>query len=158
MRPMYRPEPALPAHARKTYHIARPLRVNPDGTLAAGSHWRNATCQEADCEAWRKGWRTVVDVERKLGRQQAGYIRMHSGRAFTVSQAGTLVTFTFPAGQRCFAQHRVPVGREPVFGVVDGDFRGNPRGTAPVAFRDHRDFLDDFGEHQQRLADRQQRG
>lgn len=148
MRPIYRLPPKLPPQAMKTYQIARPLPT----------HWRVATCAEVDCGAWQHGWKTVLDVAKKIGQTRANYIRLHSGRAFTVEQVGTLVTFTFSAGQRCFTQHLVPVGREPLFAVREGDWRGNPRGTEPVRFTSARQFVDDFGEHQERLADRLKKG
>lgn len=164
MRPVNRITPKLPPQAMKTYHIARPVLLQPDGTLGAGSHWRDADCKEADCGAYLRGWQTTIDVSRRArgglpsGAQQANYIRLHSGRAFTVSQAGDLVTFTFPPGQRCFGRHRIPVGREPLFAVTGGDFRGNPRQIRPVRFRGHRQFIDDFGEHQSKLKERFDRG
>lgn len=154
MRPLNRVQPRMPPQAYKSYHIARPL----------ASHFRRATCQEANCSAYLRGWHTVIDISRRArgslpsGAAQANYIRLHSGRRYSVTQNGDLVTFTFAAGQQCFAEHRVPVGREPLFVVSDGDWRGNPRGTKPIRFRDYRAFLDDFGEHQLRLADRQKKG
>jgi hypothetical protein len=147
-RPVFRPEPLRQPGAYKTYQIARPLPT----------HFRRASCAEADCSARARGWRTVVDVATQLGARQANYIRLKSGRAFIAAQAGTLVTFTFPPGQECFRQHRLPVGREPLFALAGGDWRGNPNGTRLVVFRGHRQFLDDFGEHQQRLTDRIKRG
>jgi hypothetical protein len=148
MRPVHRIEPLHPPTAYKTYGVARPLP----------SHFRPATCREVDCGAWLRGWQTIVDVSTDLGARQANYIRMHSGRSYTCTEAGTLVTFTFPAGQRCFGAHRLPLERPPLFTLVDGDWRGNPTGRAPVVFGDARGFVDDFGEHQQRLADRVKRG
>jgi hypothetical protein len=154
MRPVHRLTPRLPSQAMKTYHIARP----------APTHFRKADCREVECAAWRNGWTTVIDVARAAraglpsGGDQANYIRLHSGRHYTHTQTGTLVTFRFPPGQQCFTAHQVPVGREPVFAVTGGDWRGNPRGTAPVRFRSPRQFVDDFAEHQSRLADRMKRG
>ena len=76
--------PNLPAFQYKTYGLSAPVET----------HFRDATCQETECEAYQKGWVSVIDVATELGRSQANYIRLHSGRAFTVSEAGTLVTFT----------------------------------------------------------------
>lgn len=131
----------------KTYAIAMPIKT----------HYRDATCAEVECEANLQGWVTTVDVATELGRKQANYIRMASGRAFTPSEAGTLVRFEFPAGQKCFAQHRIALDRPQVFSVRDGDWRGNPRGTAPVQRRPE-DWVDDFANHQQKLADKMQEG
>lgn len=162
--PATRFPPRMPPQAYKTYHVARPMLVERDGTARPGSHWRAATCQEVDCAAYRRGWKTVIDVSRRArgglpsGMAQANFIRLHAGRHFTAVQDGDLVTFTFPPGQKCFTQHRIPVGREPIFAVTGGDWRGNPTGMRPVRFANHRRFVDDFGEHQQRLADRYKKG
>lgn len=167
MRPLFRIPPVLPAAAMKTYHVARPI-----------TWWVFASCGQVDCDHYRRGWTTIVDED------QAGVIR-RSGRSFTETRdrAG-LVTFAFPPGQRCwhappaelvgqaiFAvvsrlpepeiadrwHKRVPQ-REPLFGLTGGDWRGNPRGTPPVRFKTHRQFIDDFAEHQLRIADRIKRG
>src|SRR6476620_8795741 len=95
----FRLPPAMGPEAYKTYEIRSPL----------ATHYRDATCAEVDCEASAYGWRTTVDVGTELGRKQANYIRLLSARSFTVVENGTLVSFTFPAGQACFVEHKVPV-------------------------------------------------
>jgi len=130
----------LPPQAIKTYQILQPVET----------HMRVATCLEVDCDAFRNGWSTAVDVATDLGRQQAQYIRLHSGRAFTAVVRETLVTFTFPAGQRCFSKHHVPIERPALYVVRDGDWRGNPRRTEPRQVKAD-DWVDDFAEHQDRL-------
>jgi hypothetical protein len=94
-------------------------------------------------------------VSTKLGREQANYIRLHSGRHFSTNQPGPdmLITFVFPAGQMCFSEHKVPLDREPFFRKLAGDWRKYDSGQVLRA----RDWLDDFGEHQQRLADQRQK-
>jgi hypothetical protein len=139
-RPLFRAPPGLPAHAMKTYQIASPVQT----------HTRPAVCAEVECQAYRVGWSTAVDVATELGRKQAQYIRMHSGRAFEVVIVGTVVTFTFPAGQRCFTQHRVPLERPALYVIRDGDWRGNPRQTEPVRVGPDA-WVDDFANHQDRL-------
>jgi hypothetical protein len=59
--------------------------------------------------------------------RQANYIGNHSGRAFKARLENMMVVFTFPAGQQCFTEHRVPLEREPLYVVRGGDHRGNPR-------------------------------
>lgn len=147
-RQVYRLEPALPAHAMKTYHIARPVPT----------HFKMVGCKEAGCRAYQRGWQTTVDTSTTIGQKRANYIRLRSGRSFSFTQTGTLVVFTFSPGQKCFAEHQVPVGREPIFAVKEGDWRGNPRGSTPTIFKGSRQFIDDFGEHQTKLADRLKRG
>lgn len=147
-RELFRPEPKLPAAAYKTYQAIKPRKT----------HFRPATCAEVDCPNRARGWRTVVDVTTALGQKQANYIRLHSGRHFTAEQVGDdLVTFTFAPGQTCFSAHRVDLEREPIFRIKGGDFRGNPLGTPTVTLRPQ-DWLDNFGEHQELLAARQQKG
>ncbi|MGH3680777.1 MAG: hypothetical protein ACRDT2_11090, partial [Natronosporangium sp.] len=107
MRPVTRITPKLPPQAMKTYQVARPLPT----------HWRPASCAEVGCPAHAHGWQTTIDVATELGGRQANYIRLHSGRAFTAAEAGTLVTFTFPPGQTCFRRHQLPLEREPIFAV-----------------------------------------
>ena len=138
---------AGPPSAYKTYEVLRPR----------GTHFRKATCQEVDCPNWQRGWRTSCDVNTELGRRQANYIRLHSGRSWTVRSAGDLVTFTFAPGQECFSQHTRPLDREPFFRMRAGDSRGDPSGRAPVLLR-CRDWLDDFGDNQLRVHERVERG
>lgn len=143
-------EPALPVGAVKTYGILAPR----------STHWRPSTCAEVECPAWRSGWRTLVQVTTELGAQQAYYIRMHSGRAFTAGDpdADGMVTFVFPPGQQCFAEHPKRLEREEIYVVRDGDWRGNPRGTAPTRHKRAADWVDDFANHQDRLATRYGQG
>lgn len=149
-RPVYRPDPALPASAMKTYGIVAPK----------STHFRPATCEEVDCSAYLNGWKTVIDESTELGQSQAHYIRTESGRRFhrdPVNSDGP-VTYLFEAGQRCFAQHELRLDRPEVYVVRDGDWRGNPRGTNPLIHKDPQAWIDDFGEHQERLADQLERG
>jgi hypothetical protein len=145
---MNRITPLLPAGAMKTFQILQPLH----------SHFRQTTCAEADCVDRARGWTSLIDVGTDLGRQQANYIRLRSGRAFTATEVGTLVTFVFPPGQDCFTTHQVPLERPQIFVVRDGDWRGNPRRTEPRRHATGADWVDDFANHQGRLADAAGRG
>jgi hypothetical protein len=133
--------------AYQTYQVLQP----------AATHFRRGTCAEVDCRRLRDGWVSRADVSTVDGQKIANWIRLHSGRKFTVAQAGTIVTFTFAAGQRCFARHRVSLHREPVLRVAGGDWRGNPRETPTRVYR-AADWLDHFGTHQLSLVDAQKRG
>jgi len=148
VRPVTRITPALPPQAMKTYALAAPLQT----------HWRPATCEEVDCPQYLHGWKTVVDETTDLGREQAAYIREKSGRRFEATWDGGLTTFVFEAGQQCFATHQQPLEREPIYLVRDGDFRGNPRGTSARVHTRAEFWVEDFGGHQQRLADRIKEG
>lgn len=140
---------ALPVHVMKTYQVSQPKQ----------SHFRPATCQEARCVNMQYGWKTVIDESTELGQAQAHYIRFESGRKFIrepVTSDGP-VTYTFEAGQKCFAQHQVSLEREPLFVVRGGDWRGNPRGEV----RKHvnaDDWVDDFANHQLMLENRLSQG
>jgi hypothetical protein len=144
---LFRIEPKGPADMYKTYQVLQP----------PATHTRKASCAEVNCPRRNVGWRSVVDVSTVAGARQAGWIRMKSGRSYTHTQAGSVVTFTFAAGQNCFGQHRVPLHREPLLRVAGGDWRGNPRGTPTRVLRPA-DWVDDFGTHQLSLADEQKKG
>lgn len=98
-----------------------------------------------------------MDLTTVDGVKQANWIRMKSGRSFTYTQHGPIVTFSFPAGQRCFDRHRVSLHREPILRIAGGDWRGNPRETTPLVLTPQ-SWVDNFGEHQARLLDAQQKG
>lgn len=140
MRPLTRFHPLLPVQAMQTYSVAQPL----------ATHWREATCKEVDCKYWQLGWVTLVDERTGLGQAQAAYIRRQSGREFREERrADGLTEFTFAAGQRCFRQHRVPLGRDTLFRKARGDWRGFL--SRPIIMAGI-DWLDDFVEHQFRIA------
>lgn len=139
----FRLEPKMAVQAYKTYAIRSPL----------ATHTRPATCREVECGNHLRGWVTRVDVSTDLGQQQAKYIRDHAGRAYTIdrSGSGSVIAFTFAAGQECFAQHRVSLDRPEIFVVRDGDWRGNPTGNKRRHARPEH-WVEDFSEHQHKLA------
>lgn len=141
---MARFDPAMPVDAYQTYSITQPR----DTTV-------RAACEQVGCEAWRQGWQSLIDERTDLGKQQATYIRTQSGRTFRERRTGSgLTVFEFDSGQRCFAEHKT---RPQLFAVRDGDWRGNPTGRSRQHTRPQ-DWVEDFGEHQQRIADQQQKG
>ncbi|HUM06357.1 MAG TPA: hypothetical protein VLT90_12910 [Terriglobales bacterium] len=145
---MFRPDPLAGVGAYKTYGLVRPL----------ATHWRRATCEEVECSAFLHGWITRVP----RGSEQAQYVLSKAhGRTFTETAGldSTEHEFLFGPGQTCFgsADHKVPIEREPIYIVRDGDWRGNPTGWR----REHKngdDWVEDFGEHQDVLAARINRG
>jgi hypothetical protein len=141
-------EPQLPAHLMTTYSVRSPI----------STHFRAATCAEVECPNLEHGWRSVVDERTDLGQAQAYYIRHDSGRRFREEyQPDGLTSFTFEAGQQCFGKHQVRTARPEMYLVHGGDWRGNPRQDV----RQHTsadDWIDDFAEHQQTLADRLAQG
>lgn len=141
-------EPVGPVNAYQTYAI-----TNPTAT-----HTRPATCAEVECEHYLKGWVTQLDLTTTLGIRQAKYITEKSGRSFTVDgRRPPFCVFTFPAGQRCFRAHRVPLERQPIFRRRDGDTRGNPTGLV-VVHRHAEDWRDDMGEHLEKIKELRERG
>ena len=101
----------------------------------------------------------MIDTSTELGARQANYIRLHSGRHHTAAPAPgapDLVTFTFPAGQRCFQEHRVLLERDPRCYVRGGDWRGQT--STPRVHARPVDWVDDFAEHQDKLKSEIERG
>jgi hypothetical protein len=146
---MFRLDPRLPVGAYKTYEIRAPK----------DTHWRVVSCAEAGCGPYLHGWRTTVDERTGLGQAQAYYVRHDRTRSHTEERLPDgLTAFTFPAGQRCFAEgHQVRVERPELYVVRGGDWRGNPTGQV----RQHAnadDWVEDFGTHQQQSADAVERG
>ena len=141
--------PNLPVTAVKSYVIAAP----------AATHHRPASCEEADCQAHALGFTTTVDESTELGQRQAHYLRNDRSRPVPAVERGSdgLTRFAYPPGTRCFGGHSVPNGRPERFFERDGDWRGNPRGQVREFTRPG-DWVDSFAEHQQRLADRLERG
>ena len=144
-RAVFRVPPAMPASAYKTFQVSSPV----------STHFRPASCEEAGCLAHAHGWATMCDESSDQGQRQAYYIRKQSGRLFVEARTELGITrFTFEAGQRCFASddHRVPLERPELYIVREGDWRGNPRGIEPRFHARPADWVDEFANHQDRLA------
>lgn len=155
---MAQPQPLLGPEAYRTFSMRAPLET----------HWRVATCTEVQCPREEFGWQTAILEGDEFGDRQAHYIRKLSGRKFTESRREDGYTvFSFEAGQRCFETvirggkvvngHPKRVERPELFIVRGGDWRGNPREEAPVVRRPE-DWVDEFANHQNKLADLAQRG
>lgn len=137
--------PYLDPRAYKTYSIHAPL----------STHWRPASCAEVDCPNYLHGWRVRVE---HLPPELLHTART-SGRRFTelpVRQGETYLVFE--PGQACFeaARHRLRLDRPELYAIRDGDTRGNPTGRRVTVSGDQ--WNDDFGEHQERLADLHKEG
>lgn len=119
MSALFRPwEGELPAQAFQTFALVRPGGAKAD-------FWRKATCEEYDCQYWKEGWETRVDLSTEIGQTQAAYIVKRSRRSFSQKREGNLLTFVFTPGQRCFGadRHVVPNMREPLYVHRLGDHR-----------------------------------
>jgi hypothetical protein len=121
------------------------------------THTRPATCEEADCAWWRTGFKIVADERTALGRERALYLRSRvHGRPYTErrDEAGRTL-FAFPAGTRCFAEHRVSLER-PVLHLIRPGLAWSPRGSTYTTAA--AEWHDRLGENQQNLRDLQQKG
>ena len=146
---MFRIEPVAGPAAFRTYQFVAPV----------STHWAPATCAEVDCPDYLLGWRTVVDESKELGERQAHFIRHDAERRHVEArQPDGLTTFTFEAGQRCYGgQHQRRLDRAERFFIRGGDHRGNPAGIRPAEVS-AQSWVDDFGEHQDRLTAAIERG
>lgn len=150
MRPLNRIQPLMGAMAYRTFAITQPL----------ATHFRPATCAEAECLAYLKGWATAIDEGTELGQQQAFYIRKVSGRKFTEERTETgLTRFTFEAGQQCFSSdtHRIPLERPVNHFTWGGDWRVQPKRHDVRTLRGD-DWQDMFANHQDKLKTTLERG
>jgi hypothetical protein len=145
MQQPFRIEPAAPPGAYQTYQVLAPL----------ATHFVPATCAEIGCPQYLAGWRLRVEglSERDL------HIATHCGRKYEVVAAGPAETWlTFEAGQPCFkaSEHMRRLEREEIFVIRGGDHRANPSGRRSQVGATA--WVDDFGEHQDRLATAFERG
>lgn len=134
----------------KSYSMRAPFRT----------HWRLASCEEYECEAYFKGFVTTVDLNTELGQRQYEYLSHDRERSFHMQRLSmSLVKFVYGPGNRCFSshEHRVPIGRPPRLLVVGGDWRGNPRRERRV-HSNVDDWVDDARNHQDKIATIVQRG
>lgn len=156
----------MPVTAYKSYELRAPVATHFRKAVCGEMIYAectqtdevgNPSCTEMHCSAHAHGWRTLVDVGTDLGERQAAYIGKHAGRRFVLEVDGPLHTYTFPAGQQCFGAHLLPLERDPILIVRDGDWRGNPTGHSRTHTRPA-DWIEDFAEHQSGLADEIKKG
>ncbi|MFJ4682059.1 hypothetical protein [Streptomyces sp. NPDC088789] len=130
------------------------------------THMRQATCEEVGCDQFRQGWRVHLEAltpdlvhEARTARCVVNGRQVpYRYREERVAEGQTYLVFE--AGQPCFrvAEHRAPIGRPPLYLVRDGDHRGNPRGTKARFHQRPDNWVEDFAEHQQALADEIKKG
>lgn len=139
--------PKLEPHQVKTFQVVAP----------AATHYRPATCEEVECEQYRNGWQVRVEGLTPADLHTA----RNCGRSFREVQVAPGETWlVYAPGQPCFraSQHKAPVGRPELYFVREGDWRGNPRGTRPRQHSKPEHWVEEFGEHQQTLADEIEKG
>lgn len=131
-------------------------------TAPLSTHWRRGTCEEVDCADFRLGFVMTVDFSNELGRRQLYYLtKEDKDRHHILQRTGPYeVKLIYPPGNQCMkrASHRVPLEREPYYLVCGGDWRGNPRQVRTVKHVRAEDWIDDFGIHQDQIADQIQKG
>lgn len=135
----------MATQAYKTYQIASPIET----------HYRKATCQEVNCEAYRLGWRLQLDILQPKDKQTI----KDSRRKFVIQEDDKGVKWlVFEAGQPCFqaSLHRTTLERPEIYRVGRGDYRSYDERTARILRPE--DWLDDFANHQDRLKTLQERG
>lgn len=145
--------PRMPVGAYQTYRIVAPV----------STHWRPATCAEVECTAYERGWASTViagdDMEATLLRASDGLIDGRRRRYTRHPQPDGFVRYVFGPGQPCFkaSTHRVRLDRQEIYLRRGGDWRGNPTGEVVRHSRPEH-WVEDFGEHQQAIADRIAKG
>lgn len=142
-----RPMPLLPPEKRKTFSILMPTET----------HWRKATCKEVDCPRYLSGWKAQVEV---MTPQQIHSIKQGGWRYRVLQVKPGETWWLFEAGQSCFqaADHRIQLGKPELFVVRDGDWRGNPRRTPTVRHKRPEFWVEQFSEHQDKLAKAREQG
>jgi hypothetical protein len=129
----------------QTYSIHAPL----------STHWRSISCAELGCANYLNGW--TVRVEHLTPAQL--HTCRTSGRRYTELAVREGENYlVYEAGQPCFeaSAHVVRVERPELYVIRDGDTRANPTGRRAVV--DGATWNDDFGEHQERIADLMKEG
>lgn len=143
--------PAAGPEHFKTYQWSSPI----------STHWRKATCEEVNCAPHRYGWVTTVDLSTDLGQRQYEFITHDPRRRPSMQRVSlTVVKFVYGPGFPCFNDntHRQPLERPARLLVAEGDFRGNPRRIPVRVHSRAEDWIEDFSEHQDRLATATRKG
>lgn len=141
---MNRIQPKMDPGAYKTYQVSAPTKT----------HFRRATCAEVECPHYTNGWRVRIEG---LGEDMI-HTAKNSGRTWRpLAVSATENWLVFEAGQPCFqaVNHRKRLDREEMFIVRHGDWR---RTFSSFTHANPTDWISDFSEHQDALANEHQRG
>jgi hypothetical protein len=119
---------------------------------------RRASCDEVDCPNYLHGWRTSIDPKSDQGPAQLLYLRGDRTRKATetADPVSGLVTFTYEAGQTCFGEHWIEM--QQLYLVGRGDHRTPDRQKGYRRHTRAEFWVEEFGENQDRLADRAAKG
>ena len=121
-------------------------------------HFREATCEEARCEAFLNGFVLSIDTSTPMGQKRWHYVTHDKSRSYTYQRVGpTLYKFVYGPGNDGFAhKHLLPTSMPPKAVVMPGDWRMQT-GEARVHTR-LEDWVDQNMEHKDRIATIRQRG
>lgn len=139
-----RVQPMMPTRSYKTFAVKSPINT----------HFRRATCAEVSCAAYAQGWTLRIE----LLSPELLHLARTSGKRFTeVQLAAGHTVLVFEAGQPCFAEHKIPLGRPEIYLVGRGDWRSfNPRQA-----RQHtrpEDWVDECSTHLDKLRSEIEKG
>lgn len=151
--PLNRIHPRLGPEFYQSYTMSMPL----------STHWRKVTCEQYECDDYKYGFVLDVDTSTELGQKQFHYVTHDKSRRYSMQRPGlNSFKFVYPPGNAGFAgpqhDHYLPIGREPIFLVKGGDWRGNPRGTPTRVHTEVGHWIEDCALNQQFLADVAKRG
>lgn len=144
----FRIQPLGPVHGYRTFGQRVTRRVQ-------------ATCAEVGCGAYAKGWVTTVlpaseDMATLLAACR-GEIDGHRRTYTMLALPDGFVRYTFEPGQPCFkaSTHRMPMAVVNYHRVGDWRNAGHPGDV--VTHPDTQSWVDEFGAHQQKIAEQRQR-
>lgn len=143
-KPLVRWAPKMEPKNYRTFGASSPLKT----------HYRPATCQEVNCQAYANGWSFDVAVLSKA----AYYKVTHAGKHYRkVTLSPTQQYLVFSPEQPCFDSHVVPLDRPEILYTGRGDWRIFNRNHARV-IKSADEFADRFGTHVQLLREHIKRG
>lgn len=122
-----------------------------------------ATCEEFGCDGWAKGWfTTVLPDSEDMKLIDAACDGRVDGFTRACASAERLpdgfIRLWFEPGQPCFRASTHAIPWDVAFHHRNGDWRGNPDGKGAVVLHpDGQSWVDEFGQHQQRIKDERQR-
>ena len=138
--------PLMPTGNYKTFALRQPL----------ATHFRKATCQEIECEAYMNGW----NFRREGMDPRLYYVATHSHRSWReVVLAPGESYLVFEPGQPCFDadNHRIAIDRPAFFFAGRGDFRSfTTRQARQHANAD--DWVDEFATQLDQINTQIERG
>lgn len=95
--------PTLVQPGRQKFVVDAPLET----------HWRDASCEEVECQFWRAGFTSVLDTAQERHRDIIAWLDSGAtGLQFVkVRKADTLMEIHFPPGQQCL-ESRLPYAKQ----------------------------------------------